>query len=194
MPTKTAPAAQATLATRLADAEQAETAPRQRANALRASLDAAIASGEYGVADKLKGELAEARAVLALAEAGTVALRTASASADADRAEVDRVLADAEAKGEARRVIGAAMDGERRALAEVDSAIEEMRGHLDAARAAWRSAIAWEFKCGAERQRVINARVVLGEIPAPGPTPPRPNRASVLADSDDVVRALANSH
>ena len=192
MPTKTATApATQTLAARLADAEQAETAPRDRAAALRASLDAAIASGEYGVAEKLKGELAEARAVLALAEAGTIGLRTASASAVADASTVDRQLAAAQAKAESGRVIANAMEGERRGLAEIDTSLGTMREHLAAAASAYRAALAWEHRVGEQRNRIVGARVQAGDVPAPGPVAPRPNKASVLGDRDPLIAQLA---
>lgn len=188
--TKTAPATQ-TLAARLADAEQAETAPRERANALRASLDAAIASGEYGVADKLKGDLAEARALLALAEAGTIGLRTASASADSEAAAVDRQLAEAQAKAEAQRIIGNGLEGVRRAEAERDAALKRMYEHLAAAASERRAGEAWDFRIGEHQARIVAARVTAGDYPAPGPTPCRPNKTSALSDSDPMVAALA---
>jgi hypothetical protein len=188
MPVKTATA---TLADHLAQAERGEIKPRERAADRRQALDAAVTAGDFAAAATLKDELTEASAALRLAEATTAALRNGQASVDAERAETDRTVAAAQIKAEAGNVIANAIAGERRGLGEIDSALEQMREHLAAAASAYRAALAWEHRVGEQRGRVVTARVQLGEIPAPGPTPPRPNKASVLADSDPMVAALA---
>ena len=188
MPVKTATAS---LADHLAQAERGEVKPRERAAALRQALDTAVLTGDFAAAAALKGELTEASAAFRLAEATTAALRNGQASVDAERAEADRTVAAAQIKAEAGNVIANAIAGERRGLGEIDSALEQMREHLAAAASAYRAALAWEHRVGEQRNRIVSARVAAGDLPAPGPVAPRPNKASVLADRDPLVAQLA---
>ena len=188
MPVKTATA---TLTDHLAQAERGEIKPRERATALRQSLDDAVLAGDFTTAATVKDELTEASAALRLAEASTAALRNGQASVVADRADADRTVAMAQAKAESGRVIANAMEGERRGLAEIDTSLGTMREHLAAAASAYRAALAWEHRVGEQRNRIVSARVAAGDLPAPGPVAPRPNKASVLADRDPLVAQLA---
>jgi hypothetical protein len=188
MPVKTATA---TLTDHLAQAERGEIKPRERATALRQALDDAVLAGDFTTAATVKDELTEASAALRLAEASTAALRNGQASVVADRADADRTVAMAQAKAESGRVIANAMEGERRGLAEIDMSLGTMREHLAAAASAYRAALAWEHRVGEQRNRIVGARVQAGDLAAPGPVAPRPNKASVLADRDPLVAQLA---
>ncbi len=87
-------------------------------------------------------------------------------------------------------MIGDAIQADQRAQERIAACVEEMRQHLEAAKAAYAQALEWEGKSWSERTRVIQARVTLGEMDSPGPRATAPNHASVLKDRDPVVREL----
>jgi hypothetical protein len=188
MPVKTATA---TLTDHLAQAERGVIKPRERVADRRQALDDAVLAGDFTTAATLKGELAEASASLALAEASVAALRDGQASVVADRAKADRTVAEAQAKAESGRVIANGLEGEKRGLTGVAEERGRMFEHLAAAASAFRAMKAWEYRTGEQRNRIIAARVQAGDVEAPGPVAPRPNTSDALVDSDPLIAALA---
>jgi hypothetical protein len=176
---------------RVAAAQAAEVRPRSRVAELQAALDEALAAKRYGEdTERIQRELHEARIALTEAEATTRGLREGIAFAEQQRAAERKVIDDAQRHDEAQRVIGDAIAGEKRARDGIEECIAEMRASLDAARAAWQRAREWEGKVRAEQQRALDARASIGHIP-PGQRAAGANRASVLVDSDPLVRELA---
>lgn len=180
------PAEPVSPAERLAQAQRAEVRPRNRVAELEAALQAAIEAKDYLAADKAQNELGPAREALAIAEGTTKGLAEGLAATEAARAAEQRTIAEAQRADEARRVIGDAIEAEARAIDGIEEALAAMQAALGAAQDAYRR----ETKAGGERQRVIDARIVLGELEYPGPRAAKPNRASVLRESRPLVRAL----
>ena len=179
------------LADRIAAAARAEEAPRERAQDLQAALDAAIASGEYGTAERLKAELDEARTDLAFAEATTAALRQWTAALEGQRAADARRIAEARRRDEAQAQIGEAIAAERKALAELDERIDGFWKAVGLCQAAFNAALQCEQAAGAARQRMHEIRVTIGDLEPGGRGPSAPNKASVLMDEYPMLRMIA---
>ncbi len=94
-------------------------------------------------------------------------------------------------QAQAQQILGDALAAEKRALGQIDEHLAEFWAFVGAARDAFAATEQWEGKILAERQRQIDARIVAGEIESPGPRPVAPNRTSVLAGENAVVRAIA---
>jgi hypothetical protein len=181
----------AELGRRLADAEGAEREPRAQVVALQADLAAAVEARDFIRADALKDELLEARAVLGECEATTMALRTAAAAVERERVDADRLVQEGRQRVQAHSLLESAAAADHQALGSIDAALGEMRGHLAAAQASYRAALAAQDAGLQARHQVLQARVALGEVPAPGGVVIGPNTATVLADNDPLVRELA---
>jgi hypothetical protein len=178
----------------LAAAVENERAPRERVADLTARLDTALSSQRYDAAAEVQPALDAARADLALAEATTRALREGGQAVEAQRAADAARLQQAQARSEAVTAINTATAAETRAMVQVDQALDEMKTALEAAQAAYRTALAFETRAGQERQCVSDARMLLSDLPPghPGPTVARPNKASVLVDQEPIVAALVH--
>jgi hypothetical protein len=181
------------LADRITEAASAETEPRNRVQQLTAALDSAVAAQKYADAETLRDELDEARGTLAFAEATTSALRQAEQATEAQRAADSLRIQLAQAKDAATAVIDSAAIAEKRAMGEIDTALAEMWAAIEEAQRAFRTALAWESKAYQERLRAEHARMSRGDYPPGhlGATPPKPNKASILAEQDVLIRALA---
>lgn len=179
-----------TLAERIAEAEQAEEAPRQEAMSLSALHTAAVAAGNYAEAARLQPLLNTARERLVIAEGTTRGLRDGQAVADAARAEEQRAIQQAHARDEARGIIEDAMAAERQAMAAIEESLAQLWATISAARDCYRQALALETKVWQERERAYRAHVTLGERPA-GMRIVKPNHATVVADRDPLVRELS---
>lgn len=175
---------------RLAASQAAEVRPRSRVAELQAAFDDALAAKRYGDADRLQGELHEARVALAEAEGITRGIREGLAAADRQRTAERQALEDAQREAEGRRIIGDAMAAEKRAVDGIEEALAEMRACLGAARQAFATAQSWQAKSGQERQRILQARMMLGEVQPGGILPQGANRASVIGERDPLVREL----
>lgn len=178
-----------TLAERLAEAQRAAEGPAQRVAGLEQAMKDALAREDYAAAEGIKNELGDARMEHGIAAAAVSGLQTAIVEAERRQAEDTRIVQEAAAKTEARRVIGDAMAAERRALEGIDAALERFWGRLAEAKAEFLEAEAWQAKAGQERARAHQAHVTLGERPN-GLQITAPNKASVLRDEHQVVRAL----
>jgi hypothetical protein len=192
MTTKTAEAAPS-LAERLERARQAEVAPRQHVAEIEAALKAAEERRDWAEVLRLENELQPAREAGGFAAAVTGALAGQVAVIDAERRDREAARAKVQQRDEAQRVVDNAMEAEKQTLAGIEAALAEMNEHLEAAHRAYQAALSWQAKAGQERQRAANARGHLSEYP-PGHSAPRvsaPNKASVLADRDPLVAALA---
>lgn len=179
-----------TLADRVAEAQRAEVRPRNRLGELQAAFDQALGAKRYADADGLQNEISAAREALAVCEGTTRGLREGLAVVEAERAAQQEAIAAAQRRDEAQRIIGDAVEQERQGLDQIEAAVASMKACLGAARDAFHLAQSWETKVGQERGRAMSARVTLGEIPYPPPRAVAPNAASVLAERDQLVRAL----
>ena len=175
---------------RLAQAQAAEVRPRSRVAELQAAFDAALAGKKYGDADRLQGELHEARLVLVEAEGVTRGIREGIAAAEQVQAVERKAIDDAQREVECRRVIEDAIAAEKRAMDGIEESLAEMRACLGAARQAFATAQSWQAKTGQERQRILQARVALGEAGLGGRLPEGANRATVIGERDPLVREL----
>jgi hypothetical protein len=178
-----------TLAERLAEAERSEEAPRRKAMDLSARHTTAVAAADYAEAARLQPLMNAAREQLAIAEGTTRGLREGLALTQEQQAAEQRVLQQAQDAAEARRVIENAMAAERRALDSIEESLAQFWATLGAAQDAYRQALAWETAAWQERERAYRAHVVLGERPD-GMKITAPNRASVLLETDQMVRTL----
>jgi hypothetical protein len=178
------------LAGRVAEAQRAEVRPRNRVAELEAALQAAIDAKDYLAADRAQADLQPAREALAIAQGTTRGLAEGLAAAEAQRAADQRAVAEIRRREEAQRAIADAYEAEKRALDGIEEALAQLPAAVGAAQDAYRAALDWETRAGQARVRIRDARVVLGEIPAGSQPLPRPNRASVLTDTDPAIRAL----
>ncbi len=159
---------------------------------LKASFDAAMAAAQFGEAERLKDELAEARQELAVAEARVNGLRQAEAAIRAQQDEEARALQEAQRQALAGKVGAEARDAEQRAQDATEECLARMRASLLAARDAYLEAKRCEQRVLTARQRGREAQRMAGKIPAghPGPVVIGPNRTRVLAESDPLIREL----
>jgi len=175
---------------RLAAAQKAEVRPRSRVAELQAAFDEALAAKRYGEeTERLQAELHEARVALTEAEAYTRGIREGLAAADRQRAAERKRIEDAQREAEGRRIIEDAMAADKRAVDGIEEALAEMRACLNAARAAFAKAQNWQAKTGQERQRINQARIMLGET-QPGGRISGANKATAIGDRDPLVREL----
>lgn len=179
----------ATLSERLTEAQQATEEPSRHVAELETALRAALDGHDYATAERLKQELADARMEHGIAAAAVTGLQSAIAEIDRQQAEDDRVIQEARQRAEARRVADEAAAAEQRELAALDEAVARFWDAVAAAQAAYMAAVAQESAVGAQRERAYRAQVVLGERPD-GMRIVAPNPASVLRESDKLVRAL----
>jgi hypothetical protein len=180
-----------TLDERLAEAQRAEIAPRNKVAELTSALEAAIEAKDYAKADKLQAQLIPAREALALAEVEARVLRESRQALDAQLAAERRELEDRQLREKAQRAIGEAGAAAKRAQEHIEAYVARMYEHLEAAQAAFREAQAWQQEAGAEERRVWQARMEAGEIDGMPRFIPAPNQASILADTVPVIGALA---
>jgi hypothetical protein len=179
-----------TLDERLAEARQAEIAPRNKVAELTSALEAAIEAKDYAKAGKLQGQLVPAREALALAEVEARVLREQRQALDNQLAADRRGLEDQQRRDEAQRAIGEAQAADALAQAQIDACITRMYEHLAAARADLIEAQGWQQKASDEQRRVWQARMTAGEIDGMPRIIPPERKVSVLADSVPLVGVL----
>ena len=179
-----------TLDEKLAEAQRAEIAPRNKVAELTAALEAAAEAKDYAKADKLQAQLVPAREALALAEVEARVLRESRQALDAQLAAERRELEERRRREEAQRVIGEALAADKRAREHIESHVGLMYEHLRAAIAEFREAQGWEQEAGTELRRMWQARMTAGEVDSMPGRIAVPNQASILADNDPVVREL----
>lgn len=180
-----------TLSEQLAAAQAAAEPLTAHVAALETELRTAIDTSDFARAQQLQAELASARDNAAVAGAAVTALREAGAAVSRAHAEDAQRLAAAQQRAKAADDLAAAIDAEQHGLTDLDAAIERMFGHLRAAKNDLLSALAHEHSVGQARQAQWTAREHAGQVP-PG-TAPRaasPNKASVLAERDQLISAL----
>jgi hypothetical protein len=184
----------ATLADRVAEAQQAEAGPRRAVLDLKTRYDTAVAGGDHAEAARTKPLLAEAREALILAEAATAGLRTAQEEIARVQAEDARTAQEAGKRARALELLGAAIQAENRGLDELAEALAQMWAWVGAAQDAFRRAQGLESEVGQARRRAMDARIVSGqlELPpgSPGPRITKPNKASVLLEQNQLIRLM----
>lgn len=180
----------ASLAERLEAARRAEAPQHKRVAALEAAFAAALQAADYGEAQRLQAELAPAREELAIASATSRALAESITAVEAGRLGEEEAIASARQRGDAQRVIAEATRAERLALGQVDERLAEMFEAISAAQAAGRAAMEAETTAGRARRRVLEQRVVLGEIEGMPTWLSRGGKASALLEADRTLAAL----
>jgi hypothetical protein len=181
------------LADRLAAAQAAMEAPRQRVSELEAALAAAEEAKDYAAAARIQEELPAPREALALAEAEVRIIGEAQAAVNAVADAERQRIAKAREREEAERALALARDAEQRAAGQENAAESVFWGHLAAARGAFQRMGAAGADRTAAMQQQVQIRVLLGEVPAPGPRVPWAGRASALKESSALVRELLRS-
>lgn len=172
-------------------AARAEEAPRrEKASQLEAALRQALADGDYGEAARLQPELRRAREALAAYEGTTTGLVHLQAAITQAEAQETRSIEEARRKAEGQRITGDAIIAQQAAKEQIAACLGRAWEHLEAAREEFRQAQAWERKAGSEHRRMLQGRVMAGEIDAMPRYIPAPNEASVLADSTPLIREL----
>lgn len=179
-----------TLAERLAEAEAAESGPRKQVMSLQAAYGAAVAAADHAGAGRLEPQLAEARQELAIAEATVTALRTAQEALSREQAEKARAAELAAQRAGAQERIGEAIAAERLADAEGRDHVKRMYACLRAAVSEFRSAQESEAAVARAQRTVAEQRVLTGELEAAPRSMPGANFASVLAETDVLIREL----
>jgi chromosome segregation ATPase len=181
-----------TISDQLRAAEAAAVAPRQAVAKLQASLDAAVAAGDFAAANTLQSQLRTAAEEDAIATAAVDALRGAAVRVEQQAAAARRKIEEARRRETAQAEIGQAIEADRQAVEDLDAALAQFWGHVAAAQARFREALECEQRAGVARQRVVDVRVAIGELEAPGPRAAAPNKASVLIDEVPLVRAVVH--
>lgn len=179
-----------TLDERLAEAQRAEIAPRNKVAELTTALAAAVEAKDYSRADKLQAQLVPAREALALAEVEARVLRESRQALDAQLAAERRELEDRQRRDEAQWAIGEARAADAIAQAQIEAHITRAYELLAGAQAEIREAQEWEQKASAEQRRVWQARMAAGEIDSMPRLIPPERKASNLADTVPLVGAL----
>jgi len=180
------------LADRLAIAEAEAVEPRNRVSRLETALTKAVSAGDYDQAAQLQAELVGARENWATADASVAALRDAAARIERQRAEDSRLINEARQRDQAERDIEAAQADEAKRTGQMRGALAAMWSAIDAAQQHLRSAQAFESAVTAARHAQNEARQRRGDWGNdPGPTAARANEATLLADQDQLVSALA---
>ncbi len=180
-----------TLDERLAEAQRAEIAPRNKVAELTSALEAAIEAKDYARADKLQAQLVPAREALALAEVEARVLRESRQALDAQLAADRRELEDRQRRDEAQQAIGEARAADAIAQEQIEAHLMRMYEHAAAAQAELSVAQEWERKATAEQRRVWEARLAAGEIDSMPRIIPPERKVSTLADAVPLVGALA---
>jgi len=181
----------AALADQLAEAERDAVRPRNRVQELQSALSAAIATAEFSEAERLKGELGEARQVLAVREATVTALRLAAETIERQQADDAQAIDQARQQADAQRMLSDAMAAEKTALQQLQENLSQAWAFIGAAQDAFKAAQKSEEAGLAARRQQAAARALAAGEPGPGATPPKPNAASVLIEQDPLIRALA---
>lgn len=177
------------LAERLAEARRAAEGPARRVGELESALKDALDRKDYTAAQGLNDELAEARQESAIATAAVTGLQAAIAEIEARQAEDGRAIAEQRQRDEARRRCAEARQMETELDEELNAGMAAVLAGIEAVRPDYQRCLQLEFAVGQARAEQLQARVVLGEI-SPGQRATTPNRASVLADSNPVIREL----
>jgi chromosome segregation ATPase len=183
-----------TLADRLAAAEAAAVPLRERVRALEAALSRAVSAGGYGQAAQIQAELDGARQQLAIADAEVRILQGTERAVADQRVRDHDDLERARRRHTAQAEIGHAIQAERQALDDLDDALDQFWALVAATQAKFREAQSCEQRAGAARQRVIDVRVEIGQMQAPGPKAAAPNKTSVLLGENPAVRAIVHGH
>lgn len=181
-----------TLAGELAQADKDKAGPRQQVDALQARLTAAVGSGQFDEAARIKIELESAREAAAITDARASALRSAAAQLERDRTATDRKLTEAREREAAERAVLAAQTDAAEAAGRQNGELAAMRKSLDEARQHLRAAHAHQGDVTAARVREVAARRRRGDWPSdhPGPSPNRASDVTTLIERDPLIRAL----
>jgi hypothetical protein len=178
------------LADRLAEAERAEAAARKQWTDLQALYDAAVADSDHGEAGRLKPMLDGARQELLVGEATVTGLRTALETISNEQTARAQAAELAQRRADAQRVIGEAIVAERNGVEQISECLAQFWELIRAAQDEFRRAQEWEIKVGRERRRVMETRILTGELDAMPAHVATPNHASVLIDTEPLVRLL----
>jgi hypothetical protein len=150
----------------------------------------ATSAADHDEAGRLKPLLEQARQDLLVAQATVTAL--AAAKAGVDREQADRARADelAQRKAGAQQELAAAMAAQRQARDAQQEALSDLWACVGAAQAAYRRAIEQQDEEGRAIRRQWQARVTAGEIESMPGHLPSPNGASILKDTEPLIREL----
>lgn len=182
---------QPSLAQRLAEAQQAAQEPARRTAELEGTLRDALERQDYATAQAVKDELAEARREAAIANAAVTALSTAIAEIGRQQAEDNRAIQLQQQRDAAQQRINEMTRREKELLAELDADVAALWAGLEAVKRTYQHALSLEWETGQARREIHQARVELGEAQPVTRGITAPNKASILADHDPVIRALS---
>lgn len=181
------------LAERLAEAQTAAEGPAVRVGELETVLKDALDRQDYTTAQGVKNQLAEARTEHAVAAAAVTGLATALAEVERQKAEDGRVVAEQQQRDDARRRLATARRLEAEASSELGQAVEQMWAGIEAVRRTFDLGRSLESQVWQARNEQVQARVVLGELPA-GSTAVKPNAMSALIEYHPGLQEILKCH
>lgn len=163
---------------------------RQRVLEVEPPYLAAIAEARFQDAADLEADAKSARADLVVAEALASALAGAQDTLNREQNEREAAQHDHERREQAQAAMGQAIQDERDYLESARDRLDVMWSCLSAAQAAYREALELEQQVGRCQRRVLEARVMAGELDQVPNRIAGSNVASVVAEREEIVRVL----